>query len=404
MRTILLTAGLSTTLAIPTSALTADSFTTDIAEHGQAPAQFVYDALDEHALVIFDDGLHNLEAPWTFFRELIASEAFAMRARHVFIETWSVNDQPHIDAYLSTYPEDQTLLYPAMQNAAIHGWRYASYIDLLSAIHAFNENRAGDERLQVHAVSTPAYWGEIETPADFENYIGIAQSGRDGFMYSAIRRTLDNMSGEERGVFLTNTRHAYTGLRSRDGQLFWNTATYFAERYPDQTYSIRINAPFLIIEREAGDQSSPATGEGLEQIEYRWGRADDGRWDAAFATHQDMPVGIELTGTSFGASPYIGNLMLNAAPGQSMEDVYDGLIHLGPISEMQTARTFHEIYTPAYRAEVARRYRNAYTPDDLQTYIERNGVETLESFIELLAEPDPSAPSAQALSLPALDD
>lgn len=374
----------------------------DIATYGRAPDQFVYEALEDHILVILDDGLHNLEEPWNFFQALVTTDAFAQRARHVFIETWAVNDQPHIDAYLETYPEDPTLLYPVMQNAGIHGWRYASYMDLLSAIHAFNSDRDPDERLRVHAVSTPAYWREIETPADYANYIGIAQSGRDAFMYAAIRRTLDNMSGEERGVFLTNTRHAYTGLRRTDGAYYWNTATYFAQHYPGQTYSVRINAPFLIVEREAADPDAPATNEGLEQVEYRWGRADDGRWDRAFAANADRPVGLDLAETGFGRSPYIGNLMLNAAPGQTMRDAYDGVIHLGPISQMHTARAYHEMYTPRFRDEVARRYRQSYSPDDLQTYIARNGADDIADFVELLAEPDPRAPSRQAASLPPL--
>jgi len=383
---------------------TVEALSQDIDTHGVDPANFVYEALDAHPLVIFDDGLHNLAEPWHFYARIIPTEAFASRARHVCLETLNVNDQPDIDAYLSTYPEDRSLLYPALQNANIHGWRYGSYVDLLSAIHAFNADRTPETRIEVHAVSTPGYWREVATPADYENYIGIAQAGRDAFMYAAIRRILDGMSGEERGVFLTNTRHAYTGLRNADGELFWNTATYFAEREPGQSYSIRINAPFLVIERERSGDAGPTSGEGLEQVQYRWGRAADGNWDRAFRARGDQPVALELDGTAFAATPYVGNSMLHAAPGQTMAAVYDGLIHLGPIDRMHQARVEHALYSPAYRAEVERRYRAAYTPDELAQFLENNEAGDLTEVTGYLAEPAAERLSPQAEALPPLDD
>jgi len=394
----------ATLAAAPASAQGVDALQQDMVQHGAAPARFIQQALDSHTLIIMDDGLHNLAEPWLFYEELITTEAFASRARHVFIETLNVNDQPHIDEFLATYPADESLLHTPMQNSTINGWRYASYIDLLMAIHAFNSNRTEEERIEVHAVSTPGYWREIETPADYANLIGIAQTGRDAFMYTAISSILDDMSGAERGIFLTNTRHAYTGLQDSDGGYFWNTATYFAQRHPGETYSIRINAPFLIVEREVENSDSPATGQGLERVQYSWGRAADGNWDLAFRAYGEQPVALDLDDTAFAQTPYIGNTMLRAAPGQTMDDVYDAVIFLGPVDAMTTARNYHQMYSSEFQAELARRYRAAYSPEDLARLLDRNGVETLEAYIETLAEPEPGRPSPHAAALPPLPD
>ena len=140
---------------------------------------------------------------------------------------------------------------------AISGWRYRSYPDLLTTIHAVNADREPADRIRVHAVSTPAYWAQIETPEDFATFTGPAQASRDAKMYAVIYRGLNQLSGKRRRIFLTYTRHAYNDLHRADGNLFWNTATYFRQWHPGHSVSIRFNGPYLNIERQTTD-----TGQG----------------------------------------------------------------------------------------------------------------------------------------------
>ena len=110
-------------------------------------------------------------------------------------------------------------------------------------------------------MGSPAYWSEIRTPRDVE----VFRQGLEAYdytMYAMIRSTLGSGG---KGIFLTNTRHAYQAIRHADGTLYWNATTYFHERDPGRAYSIRFHAPQLVIERVRVDTSGPRTTQGLAQ-------------------------------------------------------------------------------------------------------------------------------------------
>tara|TARA_R110000868_G_scaffold19664_2_gene84457 strand:+ start:4036 stop:5247 length:1212 start_codon:yes stop_codon:yes gene_type:complete len=379
-----------------------EALRTDLANAGMDPIEFATSALGSHELLIFDDAVHSALDPWVFYQSLLEAPDFNTQLTDIFVETLPVNEQPRLDAYFNTYPAEPDLLLPVLQSAAITGWRYRSYPDLFATIHAINAEREPANRIRVHAVSRPAYWAQIETPADFHTYIGPALAGRDAQMYAVIYRALDRLSGDRRGMFLTNTRHAYNGLHRSDGSLIWNTATYFRQWHPGHSLSIRFNGPLLYVEQRSDDSDRGATAEGLENIQYSWVRADQGQWDRVFAQAGDRSVAISLTGTAFGEAPYAGNSMLSAAPGQTMADVYDAVIHLGPVTGWQNAADYADIYTPEFRREVARRYRAAYSPDDLAAFLDSENLADLDALTDELANGRPVRPLPQALAVGAL--
>src|SRR4030095_12174401 len=102
---------------------------------------------------------------------------------------------------------------------------------------------------------------------------------------------------------------------------------------PGKTLSIRVHNVVLSIQ-PAKKKAEQRTAQGLEEFDYKWVRVDNGAWDDAFETAGSRAVAISLNGNLFGRAPYIGNLMLNAFPGQTMADVYDALIFLRPLEEL----------------------------------------------------------------------
>ncbi len=381
-----------------------DRLVQEIEQNGKPPLEFVLSALDDHYLLIFDDALHSAVEPWLFYEELVQQPGFRKRARHIFIEIVAVNDQSHLDAYFSTYPENRELYFPALQNVHIRGWRYQTYADLFQTIHRVNAGLSEEERLIVHGVSTPSCWKEIESPADYAAQIGPAQLGRDNLMYSIIKDALHRLDGTERGIFLTNTRHAYTGLKDTEGDFYWNTATFFRQWHDnDATLSIRFNAPFLNIIKSIEESEEVATSQGLERYEYGWTRAADGDWDRAFERGGGQPVALPLAGTAFGEAPYVGNRMHRAQSGQTMADVNDVVIHLLRLEEWRQSAVYSDIYTPGFQSEIVRRYRAAYHPSEIERMLARNGVESLEEFVKLVAEPEPMTPQREAQLLDPLD-
>jgi hypothetical protein len=254
--------------------------------------------------------------------------------------------------------------------------------------------------VRVVAVGSPAYWSEIRTPRDLEVFRQSLEA-YDCTMYAMIRSILDKSGGK--GIFLTNTRHAYQEIRHADGSLYWNATTYFHEREPGRAVSIRFHAPQLVIERVREDTSGPRSTEGLERIEYHWGRMEEGAWDRAFRDYGHRPVAVPLEGTAFGRAPYVGNHMLDVAPGQTMADAYDAVIFLAPLEGLRQTALVGSMYTPDFRIELARRLELLYSEEDLARMIAESGAADLADYVERAYEGRPQEPLPQAREIPPLD-
>jgi hypothetical protein len=219
-------------------------------------------------------------------------------------------------------------------------------------------------------------------------------------MYEVIREELDFFRSGRKGIFLTNTRHAYKGIRDRQGRLYWNCGTYFHERHPGKTYSLRCHLPMLqILRRREENKATPKTTEGMEAIEYRWARPAHGRWDEAWKRLGNKPIALALAGNVLGREPYIGNHMLDVAPGQTLADAYDAVLFLVPIERLHQTALVGDIYTPAFKKELARRYRLLYTPELLKAQLAHDGVGTPEELIDKRHAGAPEQPLPQLKDL-----
>jgi hypothetical protein len=369
-------------------------------QQGQRPLRFVIDRLGEFDLIVFDDAWHPAVEPFAFYEELVRSPEFRQRARYVFVEVLPINKQQHIDAYMQSTPEDRTLLYPAFQDdLSGRGWPLQSYFDLLHAIYEVNRDLDEDDRICVVAVNHASYWSEIHTPEDVRLFRKTLR-GNDYTMYRTVVDELDGFSGAGKGIFLTNTRHAYKGIKGKEGEFFWNAGTFLHQWHPGKTYSIRFHNMALSVEGERAPATNQAeTTSGIERYRYSWIRMAHGLWDSAFEAFGNRPVAFPLEGNAFGTEGYVGNHMHKAAPGQTMSDAYDAIIFLAPLEELHNTATVGFLYTPRFKQELARRYRILYTPEQLQDRFERYEVDDLESLIEKDCAASPQEPIPQAKQL-----
>jgi hypothetical protein len=247
-----------------------------------------------------------------------------------------------------------------------------------------------EARLQVIGVSQPIYWEAIHTRQDYDVFQD-SLSARDYYMYLTIREKLDHFKSAKKGIFLTNTRHAYKHLKNAEGKLHWNTATFFTEWDPGKTLSIRFHNVVLSIQ-PAKKKAEQRTAQGLEEFDYKWVRVDNGAWDDAFEKAGSRPVAISLNGNLFGRAPYIGNLMLNAFPGQTMADVYDALIFLRPLEELHLSAQFNFIFTPEFKTELKRRIL-LMESSHLEAFLKENGCKDIDELIALIAAGEPQKKS-----------
>ena len=353
-----------------------------IKENGDEPMHFILDKLDHYDLILFDDALHTAVEPFEFYQKLIKDKCFQKKVKHIFLEIVPINQQPALDAYFDSETDDLRLLYPAFQNDfSGTGWPYKTYFDLLQTIWKINSTLPVQDRLKVIAVSAPTYWKEINTSKDVDLF-RLSIRSNDSTMYKTILSYMDSFKSGEKGIFLTNTRHAYKGIKNRENKYYWNCGTFFYVHNPGKTYSVHFHNISLSFEKKKEvDSKTPKTTEGLENVIVKWVRMEKGLWDSAFKIFGNTPVAFDMKNTPFGNTEYIGNHMLNVASGQTIYDAYDGLIFLAPVEKMRQTAIVAFIYTEEYKHELERRYKFLYTEEQIDKILKDNGVKSLREYI-----------------------
>ena len=369
-------------------------------KQGREPVDYVVEQLRKYDLLIFDDALHTALEPFDFYQELIRTPAVHQLVKLVFLEVIPLNKQHHLDAYFDAEEEDRNLLLPAFQDDINGlGWRYRTYFDLLRVIHQTNRDLPKAERIRVIAVDNPTYWPEIYSVEDVEQF-RKSLLGRDHSMYAFVLNELDRFKSGRKGIFLTNTRHAYKGIKRKSGQFYWNTGTFFHQWHPGKTFSIRIhNVTLQITKQRSVNATESKTTQGLEQVVYQWVRMQGGLWDSAFEAKENRPIAISLKDNVFGSAPYVGNHMLGSAAGQTMYDAYDGLIFLAPLEELRQSAQVDSIFTSYFRSELQRRFRLLFTSSQIEQQLRETGAHSLSELIDMRSNevPEQLLPQAQGL-------
>jgi len=373
-------------------------------KEGKDPLKFVIEKLDSFDLLIFDDAWHPVVEPFKFYQSLIKAPEFYSKAKFIFVEAFPVNKQKYLDNYLKADKEDKSLLYPLFQDDFSGlGWPLKTYFDLLEKVYTINHKLPTDQRLKVIAVNAPTYWSEILTPQDLELF-RKSLIANDYTMYRLILDELINFNSDSKGIFLTNTRHAYKGIKGENGKYFWNCGTFFHQWHPGKTYSIRFHNMALSIQAEKQiDATMAKTTAGIEKYDFRWIRLGNGIWDAAFREIGNYPIAFPLKKNVFGKETYVGNHMHKAAPGQTMSDANDAIIFLAPLENLHNGAIVDFVYTDEFRIELARRYSILFTREQLQNKLNEQGVSTIEELIKKTHVEEPEELIPQVKSLPSID-
>ncbi|HEY5801158.1 MAG TPA: hypothetical protein VIT92_13115 [Burkholderiaceae bacterium] len=356
---------------------------------GQEPVAFINAQLRTHDLIIFDDALHSALPPFQFYARLVRDPAFHGKVKTIFLEIGPMNYQPAVDAYLASADADARLLLPFLQNSTDYGFAYQSYVDLLRAVHDVNRTLPREQRLQVVLTDMPSYWPMMNTRADWDITLKSGEA-RDYHMYKVVASHLDHFKSGRKAILLTNTRHAYKHIRNASGETYWNAGTFFYLQHPGKTYAVRLHHAALHISKKNTDAKT-TTREGLENTTFRWSRMDDGLWDSAHAELGYRPLALDIGGTPFGRAAYVGNHMRNALPGQTMYDAYDAVIFLGEIDRFQQSGK-HDIYTPEFRRELARRLRVMSSDVEIADMLKQAGAPDLDAYVARTFGPSASKP------------
>ena len=360
---------------------------TSVVRKGKSPVEFVNNMLGQKDLIVLDDALHSADEPFRFYIDLVQDKKFRDYSPTIFIEVLSIAAQPQINRFLQSPVKDSTLLMKVFQDDfSGYGWRYQTCLDLLAAVWDANRELPDGKKIEVVGVDQPIYWEGIHARQDYDIF-QQSLAARDYFMYKVIAAGMKDFKSSKKGIFLTNTRHAYKAIRHADGRLYWNAATFLHQYHPGKIYSVRMHNVSLYIEKQLNDQKSRTT-EGLDRVSYRWVRIDGGKWDSAFSQAGNRPVAFSIKGNVFGNTPYIGNHMLDVQKGQTMQEAYDAVIFLKPIAELHSSAIMNYFYTPVFKQELQRRILVLHNNDSAEA-MKSAGVPTMDSLIRKITSPEP---------------
>ncbi len=322
---------------------------------GSSPIDFLNQKAALYDLIIFDDALHLANEPFDFYRKIEGDSLFNSKVKYLFIEVFSINSQPYVDKYLNNPVKDSSILFKVFQDDFTgYGLRYKTYFDLFSTVWDVNKKFANaEDKIKIICVDMPINWCSINSKQDYELFQSTLDA-RDYFMYKKILGELSGFKKGKKGIFLTNTRHAYKNIRNSEGELYWNCGTFFTQMNPGKTYSIRLhNVTLAFISKTKTSERSSI--EGLKEFDYKWIRMENGLWDNAFKEYGNKPVAFSITDNVFGSTKYVGNHMLNVLSGQMMQDAYDAVIFLAPLENLHFTAMVDWIYTPDFKKELERR-------------------------------------------------
>ncbi len=264
-----------------------------------------------------------------------------------------------------------------------YGWPYETYLSLFSTVWDINQQLSEKDKIKIIGVDQPIYWEGIHTREDYNVFLQ-SMVARDNFMYLKILTYMDNFRSGKKGIFLTNTRHAYKCIKNKDGQIYWNTGTFFHQWHSGKTYSVRFHNMILNIESENKDTKN-FSAEGMDALIYKWVRMDNGLWDKAFAKNGNKPIAVPFKDNIFGQNPYLGNHMADALPGQTMYDANDALIFLKPLEKTKFSAHTTFFYTDTFKKELEHRVR-IIQGNDLDKFLKENDVTSVSEYVEKLAK------------------
>ncbi|MBI5631116.1 MAG: hypothetical protein HY921_09555 [Elusimicrobia bacterium] len=328
-----------------------------IKQKGQDPIPFVLDKLDKFRLVFLVEGRHFNADQYQFLKELIRNEDLIAKVGHIFVEVGSINMQPALDAFFNADTLNRTTLLKVYQNSSwAIGWDNLAVVEFMEEIWRINKSRPIKKRLKVHLTDMPWDWDKIRTREDYDKaYATLDQ--RDFHMYKVAKETLDQSPDEgSKGIFIINTRHGTINLRRQDGTFGDNTATYFHQRHPGFSYSIKIH--------DANPYYDTQTKESHTL------RIQHGLWDTAFRLADRAPVAVPFDQSSpFAQTPFDGISTNYRVDGQTYKDAYDATLYLKPLEKYSGNATIPEYFQDsAYVQEVKRRWAIERGNNDFQPY------------------------------------
>ena len=228
------------------------------------------------------------------------------------------NEQPFIDLYLATSPEDASILIARPRATRESAGASRLYLDIYRTVWRINQELGADRRIRILAADYPGWPpGHATAPSTAAEMFGQ----RDNHMLEVITTRALSRSPNVRMLFFMDGLHTLKsgGARAQTGgarpvEVEW-LAAQLAQRYPQDVYTILLDAvPAGAIEAEVAAYRGTDVGDVFRRAGVSSGTAlrIDERFDALSRT----PIRVVgTTGMDF-------NLQPRATPLSQLADAY----------------------------------------------------------------------------------
>lgn len=244
-------------------------------ESGRDPLDLIEAAARTHRLVFVSD-IPSAVAPKRFLEQAIERIAMGSGLDLVVLEVDS-DEQPHIDRYLATSPEDPSILLSRPRAVREGDGASRSFLDIYRTLWRVNQQLGAARRIRIIAADAPGWPpARATSPADASR---LFAERADHMTNAVLERALGRNAGA-RVLFLVDGLHALKsgGGRVQTGGAAPATTTWLAaqlhERFPADVYSILLDAaPSRSISPEVAAYRGTAYGDVLRRAGVPGGTA-----------------------------------------------------------------------------------------------------------------------------------
>jgi hypothetical protein len=293
---------------------------TELAEHARENRLEPLDLVDVAARsrrLLFIADIHSASAPKRFAAQAIERIATNSGLDLVVLEV-DADEQPHIDRYLATAPEDASILMSRPRAIREDDAASRMYVDIYRTVWRVNQELGAYRRIRIVAADRSGW-----PPARATSLHDAARmfGERDEHMVEAVHQRALNREPGARVLFFVGGLHALKtgGGRLQTGgtrpvEVRW-LAARLAERYPQDVYSILVDAaPLRVVTTEAATYRGTQAADAMRRGGIGSGSAF--RLTDAFDALSRNPIRVVgTTGLDFTLEP-------RAAPLSQLADAY----------------------------------------------------------------------------------
>jgi len=330
----------------------------------QDPVEYFVNLFDDHKIVVFCEGLHPELTQYEFLMKVVAHPKFSEQVRAVFTEIGSSCRQKKMDDFLSSKNFSVTPLLEINRENTFHptGWSFANIILFWNQIWQVNSHLPSEKKIWIYPSDIPWDWSKILSKADYDAaWKSDNALHRDLVMAGIIADRIDGIeknlpfdsNKKDKYLVVMNTRHAMGYALTQEGKFGENTCKFLKDKFgKSNVYNVLFH------------QQKAVTSDGKREY------IREGKWDAAFYSNDQTPVGFNLAGSPFGNDSFDYHSRFQA---DKYSDVFDGLVFVKPLYKYRKRDTSPGFYSKEYLAQVDRRCQIAEMENFIQKLINQYG-------------------------------